>query len=149
MSETSRSALTRPEQIEGTLQEPLTVPLGNGEGFLITYHWESEEGEHTFLHLTVRHHPGSPFAIARSNIDSEEIRGQGDALWTFLGNSLQEMSTTQDMNIVHEVHANEHSLRLPAEDPRYHPSPDGTAFLGIYSPQATPSIVSLSLFEER
>jgi len=134
------STLPNP-QILGTLKEPFVQPLLGGNGISATYHWETKDQRHTFLHLIISKRPDKRFGIARTNIDSEEVKGQGDALWTFLRKKIQEYSNrgltgNDPFPIIHEVRANKHSVRLPSSDSRYIQSDDRMTFYGLYLPEA-------------
>lgn len=137
-SDFDRNRRTYP--VLGSLREPVIEPLAFSQGIFATYHWETEDGAHTFLYLTLSMDPDRGFAIARTNIDSEEVKGQGDALWGYIGATLQDFSNRGFLGlspcpIIHEVTPNEHSQRLPISDPGYTPTPDGMKFRGLFLPE--------------
>lgn len=126
-----------PAPVQGTLREPI-IERSPAGGVSATYHWEAPAG-HTFLYLNFTSFPSEGLAVARSNVDSDDIRGQGDALWAFLDSRLQEFSDqgllgNDPCPIVHEVVPNDYSRRLPAADPRYIESDDRTKYYGFYLP---------------
>lgn len=142
------SVYLRP-QVAGKLRTPITMPLAWSEGIQTTYHWEAEDDRSIFVHLKLAKVDGSDFYVARTNIDSAEVRGQGEALWSFIGATLQEYSDagvgkSGPTPIIHAVHANEYSQRLPETDPRYTPTVDDYTYQGIYLPVAPASIAALA-----
>lgn len=122
-------------EIAGTLRDPLVRPLSTGDGEQITYHWATEDNRHTFLYASFRRDPSHAVELASTNVDSEDVRGQGDAIWSFLGRTLQDRSNKTGVRIIHEVHPNGYSRRLPEADPRYLTLDQGQTFLGLYEPQ--------------
>lgn len=132
---TEHSARPQATEIAGTLHEPLVRRLSTGDGEQITYHWGTEDNRHTYVHLTLRRHPNQPVELATTNVDSEDVKGQGNALWTFVGDTLQARSDERGVGIIHEVHPNDYSRRLPEADPRYITLDEGQTFLGLYVPR--------------
>jgi hypothetical protein len=122
-------------EIAGTLKTPLVRELATGDGEQVTYHWATEDGRHTFAYLTFRRAPDHAAEMASSNIDSEDVRGQGNALWNFVGNAIQGRSNDQAIPIIHEVKPNDYSRRLPESDPRYVTVDNGQTYLGLYRPE--------------
>jgi hypothetical protein len=124
--------LGRPPEIEGILQEPRICPAGP-VGLSISYHWETADNRHTYLHLLLNKSPDDQFGLARANIDSEDIRGQGGALWVFLGDQLQALSDRSNFPIIHRVKPNDYSRHFPEADPRYVQASE-REFYGVYTP---------------
>jgi len=55
--------------------------------------------------------------LVQSNIDSSEVKGQGDKLWYFMTKKITQISQSgildkEILPILHEVHPNEYSLGL-------------------------------------
>lgn len=111
-------------------------------GINYSLHWKTSDDRHTFLTIVITKNANGSYITARESIDSEEIRGQGDTLWNILTQSLQLLASRgfkpgePPTRILHEVHTNDYSRRLPMQDPRYTQSPtDPTVFYGAYLPQ--------------
>lgn len=121
-------------QIEGVLREPILQPIGDDQ-LSISYHWEASDDRHTYLNLLLRKSPDDPYGVVHTNIDSEDIKGQGDALWTFIGDQVQKLSNQGNFVIRDEVDVNDYSRRLPATDPRYVQVAENK-YVGVYTPQA-------------
>lgn len=120
-------------------------PIGDDQ-LGISYHWETPDDKHTYLHLTPRKSPDEPFAIAHANMDSEDIRGQGDALWSFLSTQLQDVSNRGNFTVYHDVDTNNYSRRLPEADPRYEEVGENK-YRGAYNPVPQEAAINTYLSE--
>jgi hypothetical protein len=119
-------------KIAGVLREPIVQSIGPDQ-LSVNYHWETPDDKHTYLHLLLRKSPDDPFGVAHANIDSSDVKGQGDALWDFLGDQLQDVSDRGHFPVYHDVNANDYSRRLPEADPRY-VRIDENRYRGVFTP---------------
>jgi hypothetical protein len=127
--------------IAGVLREPLVLPNGPDQ-LNISYHWETDDDRHTYLYIHLHKLPEEQFVVARVNIDSEEIKGQGDALWTFIGEQLQAVSDRGNLTVYDEIDTNPYSRRFPENDPKY-VKVDEDKYVGTYTPTPQDSPIKI------
>jgi|GEM_PF-5602254 len=125
---------TEPPEVAGTLGEPVVQQLSPDQ-LLVNYNWRTLNDKNIYLHLVLQKSPDSKVGVAHTNFDSEEVRGQGSALWRFAGSQLQAMSDQGNFPIIHEVDTHEFSRHLPMSDPRYHQVTENQ-FRGVFEPTA-------------
>lgn len=93
-------------------------------GYNVSFHWELSDGRNIFLYafLNVEYdEKGKPFIKAKSNLSSEEVRGQGKYLWEYLTSFLSTVAKSgykkiPPLPVVHIAMPNTHSMYLVKSD---------------------------------
>lgn len=93
----------------------------------ISYHWALEDGRHIFLYVFFSlklDSDNKPYLLAKTNIDSEDVRGQGAHIIKFLTNELMKINqkgykSMNAMRIIHMAQPNEHAEKYFVDNPDY------------------------------
>jgi len=110
-----------------------------------TYLWDTGDKRNVFLYLTLtpkQSDQNGSYLIARANLDSSDIKGQGVHLWQFLKSQLKSIShkgikDVPPVPVLHEVRPNIYSRKIIEQDTDY--IRKGDLFYCLYSPQTAPT----------
>lgn len=111
-----------------------------------TYHWETPDKKHIFLHFTFtpkQRADGSHFLLVTVNFDSSDVKGQGKHLLKFCEDELDKVAQ-QGLGhnfplipVLHQVSPNQYSEPLFKNNPDYSLGADGN-YYRIHSLDITP-----------
>lgn len=74
---------------------PSCTDILKPNGYNLSYHWQLQDGRSIYLYIflnIMENNEGQTYILAKTNLDSEEVRGQGLYLWNFLQRKLTEIS---------------------------------------------------------
>lgn len=99
---------------------PSIVDQMKSDACSITFRWELPDKRNIFLYIFLSiklDHSGRKFILAKTNMDSSSVKGQGKHLWHFLLATLEYISQNGYKNLrphplLHEVLPNAYALHL-------------------------------------
>jgi len=105
--------------------------------FIVSYHWTNEQNQHTFLYLnfTKKTLADGQIFLVQSNVDSSEVKGQGQQLWLFMVDKIDQIAKKGINNqpplpIVLEIHPNQYSRHLVESQANFHKK--GDTYYGLF-----------------
>lgn len=134
---------TEPSYVTNT---PKIRDVVTGDSMIRTYMWETPNNDKKiFLYLTLnlsQSNQNEYYFKAGANLDSSDIKGQGNYLWGFLKSQLNliaqnGINDVPPIPVLHEVHPNKFSLKIVEKDPDY--VKKDNLFYHLYNPQTAPT----------
>lgn len=118
---------------------PTLNDLLKSSGYNLFYHWKLPDNRDIFLYIFLNEkvdENGNSYIEAKSNLDSQDVRGQGRHLWNFLLKTLSYIAKhgykgLASQPVQHIANPNEFALEIVKNSPGYTEKNGG--FCKIYS----------------